>query len=74
MLKIELPKTEEELLKLMKMAFKEGQKYTKGKIEYSYYDDVDDELYSKPTLGFEEWANQKWKYGLVQLQVLNNLP
>lgn len=60
---MELPKTKEELLKLMKLAFESGQKCTEGDLKYERYGDMDAYAKSKPTKNFETWANQDWKYG-----------
>ena len=70
---IELPKTQEEYLKMLKMAFMEGQNSVEGELKFERFGDMEAYASTKTKYNFETWANQKWKYGKVQLQVLNDI-
>ena len=60
---MKLPETKEEYLKMLKMAFNEGQKSVEGKIKYEPWGDMEPYASKEIKYNFETWANQKWKYG-----------
>ncbi len=66
---IELPKTKDEYLEMLKMAFNEGQKSMEGDLKYERYGDMDAYAVTRSQYNFETWANQKWKYGKVKLHL-----
>lgn len=66
-----LPATQEEYIKMLKMAFNEGQKSMEGGLKYETFGNMDMYAVAEPKYKFEYWANQIWKYGLIQLHLLN---
>ncbi len=71
-MKIKLPETEEEYMKMLKMAFKEGQRSVVGVLRFEHYGDMEPYATTAAKHNFETWANQIWKYGLVQRHLLND--
>lgn len=69
-MKIKIPETEEEFLLMLKMAFYEGQKSIEGRLKYERYGNMEAYASTIEKYKFDEWANQKWKYGKVQLHLL----
>ena len=57
----------DEHLKMLKMAFLEGQRSIEGVLKYERFGDMDPYASTKAKYNFETWANQKWKYGKNQL-------
>lgn len=72
-MKIEIPKTEEEYLKMLKMAFLEGQRSMEGILRFEHYGDMEPYATTEPKFNFETWANKKWKYGKNQLFLANDV-
>lgn len=69
---LELPKTKDEYLKFLKMAFLEGQRSIEGELKSEPWGDGENYASTKANYNFETWANKKWKYGKIQLHLLND--
>lgn len=71
---MELPKTEEEYMKILKMVFLEGQRSIQADIKYERFGDMEPYASTTAEYDFETWANKIWKYGKIQRHLLNDQP
>lgn len=63
--KIKLPTTEKEYMESLKNAYEAGQRNVDPVMNYEHWGDMEPYAGVKLGMGFAEWANKVWKYGLV---------
>lgn len=68
---MELPKTEERYLEMLKMAFLEGQRSVEAELKYERWGDMDPYASKTVKYNFDTWASERWQYGKNQLHLAN---